>query len=86
MFAVHHLHHLMNHIKMMIQMNDYHLLNNQIKDKSFFFSFYYFIFLPTSSDELIFNEFDVVEGGGTDDTSFLLSICESKYCTEKFFI
>jgi len=49
---------------------------------------YYFIALPTSSDELTFNVLDVVAvvGGGTDDTSFLLSICDSKYCTEKFFI
>jgi hypothetical protein len=42
-----------------------------------------------SSDELTFNVFDVaVIVGGTVDTSFLLllSICESKYCTEKFFI
>jgi hypothetical protein len=52
---------------------------------------YYFIFLPTSSDEVIFNVLDVggcgADGGCADDgASFLLSICESKYCTEKFFI
>ena len=78
----------MNHKKIMKQMNDYHLLNNQ-KNKFFFFvTVFYFILLPTSSDELIFNVFDVVivDGVTTDGTSFLLSICESKYCTEKFFI
>jgi len=80
----------MNHIKMMKQMKDCHLLNNQIIERNSFFllSVYYFIALPTSSDELTFNVLDVVVGGGggTDDTSFLLSICDSKYCTEKFFI
>jgi hypothetical protein len=49
---------------------------------------FYFIVLPISSNELIFNVLDVVIGGGAtaDGTSFLLSACESKYCTEKFFI
>jgi hypothetical protein len=39
-----------------------------------------------SSDEETFNLFGGGGGGGTDDISFLLSLCESKYCTEKFFI
>lgn len=51
------------------------------------------IFLPTSSVEGKFNVVDgnddddvVDEEVGTADASVFFSICESKYCTEKFFI
>lgn len=44
--------------------------------------------LPTSSNELAFNVFDVSNDVSEIDaeSSFLLFVCESKYCTEKFFI